>query len=320
MRGLITPPNHIQSSNDPTSPWVKASYKYVGEVLEFVARAYVLLLTPATAATSQGILHRQTVSLNQIAYDTFDVEILYGRPKTAVGTYTFDFDTTGGTVHITAPKERIARYGIGTETFFPHATAHVRVIDESIDGTNAHIPIHKGAIGVDGDEVKGTDIVAPSLKFNITFKHQAGFVSIPYMKLLHDITGTVNLTKFFGFDPGEILFLGARGSDGSDHEVQITYSFAGSPNQIDDFKIGDIIVSSTYGAHLGDWNPAIDPDIEIDAGTIFPGKRGWDLLWVTYIDNVDETAPGKKAQYVFIDRVYNYVDFASVLGFGGSPS
>lgn len=315
MRGLITPPNHIQSSNDPTSPWVKASYKYVGEVLEFVARAYVLLLTPATAATSQGILHRQTVSLNQIAYDTFDVEILYGRPKTAVGTYTFDFDTTGGTIHITAPKERIARYGITSAGDFD-----VRVFDNLPDVTSAHIPKHDGAIGVDGNEVKGTDIVAPSLKFNITFKHQAGFVSIPYMKLLHDITGTVNLTKFFGFDPGEILFLGARGSDGSDHEVQITYSFAGSPNQTDDFRIGDIIVSSTYGTHLDGWAPATESDVEIANGWIFPGKRGWDLLWVTYLDSVDETAPGKKAQYVFIDRVYNYVDFASVLGFGGSPS
>ena len=308
MIGLVTPPQHIDSNDDPNSPSVIAHHKYVGVVAEFTARAEVMLQTSPTVATSLGILNRQRVTLRQCAYDTYDVEITYGRQKTAVGEWYFDFDTTGGTAHITAPKEHIARYGL-IPVGLPGAGLTLR----EPGPTSGHfVPKHAGAIGVDKDDVKGVDIAVPALKFNITFKHIAGFVSIAYMKLLHDITAAVNLTDFMGFDPGEIMFLGARGSDGSEAEASVVYSFAGSPNQTETFYVGEVAITSGVGTALSVYDAPYNTE-----DYVYPGKRGWDVIWVKYKDNENVANPVKEAQEVYIDRVYDYVDLGSVLGFGG---
>lgn len=296
--GLVTVPDHVQSNDDVNQPSIVLRYLYVGTIHEYTARAQVLLLTPTTATSSLGILHRQRLNLRQISYDTFDVEVVYGRHSTAVGTYQFDFDTTGGTAHITSPKEHIARYGL-------------EVLREPGPTSGLLVPKHKGAIGVDKDEVKGVDIVVPALKFRVTFKHPAGFVSIPFMKLMSDITGSANLTTFFGFAPGEILFLGVIGSSSSDSESSCTYSFSGSANQ-PEFYVGDVLVNSGIAPP----GPGYDPPYDTQPYT-YVGKRGHDVLWVKYKDNTNVDTPVKEAEWVYVDRVYDYIDMASIFGFGG---
>jgi hypothetical protein len=197
------------------------------------------------------------------------VEIAYGTRKNETGDFTWDFDTTGGTIHITQAKEEVAR--------FPAASA----------------PNQKGAIGVDGDEVKGTEIIVPALKINVNFRHPLGVITLPQADFLSDITGTVNNAVFLGtFAPGRVLFLGARGSDGSQAEATVSYQFAVGKNQL----------NQTIGSVTG------------------VNKKAWEVAWVRYKDTIvtadGKDLPTREPKFVYVDRVYEEIDFRVALGFG----
>ena len=151
----------------------------------------------------------------------------------------------------------------------------------------------RGAIGVDDKgQVKGADIIIPALKLNVTYRHPLGVVSIPYAKFLAGITGTVNSDDFLTFAPGEVLFLGARGADGSLAEASVTYQFAMSKN-ITGQSIGDIT------------------DV---------AKKGWEVVWISYKDDTDTVGstakPVRVPQYAYVERVYDTTAMAISLGFG----
>ena len=308
MLGLIIIPEHVDINDDAENPSITKYYKHVGQVDAFTVRASALIQIPGMVDSSFGILYRRLVNVRQISYDTFSIEAQYGRRKREIGQWSFDFDTTGGTAHISTSLQHLARYD---------------------DDVNAEpgpwptivIPKHSGLIGVDKDDVKGVDIVAPALKFNIVYHHPEGFVDISWMKLIHDITGSVNSTYFLGFPPGEILFLGGRGTDGSDFEATISYSFAGAPNtplvtspETSVFKIGDIWVTPIDAPPLpaNPPTPGAEPPYDTEPFQYLI-KRGWDVIWVKYKDEEQEGFPVKKAQYAYIERVYKYVDLASIL-------
>jgi len=233
------------------------------------ANAYAIASTPAIISTTYGLLYRQDVRIRQSAYNHWMVEVPYGPRKAITGDFTWDFDTTGGTIHITQAKEEVARY--------PATTA----------------PDQKGAIAIDGDEVKGTEIIVPAMKINVNFRHPLGVITIPQAKFLSSITGTVNSDVFLTFAPGQVLFLGARGSDGTDAEATVSYQFAMAANQ-SNVTIGDI------------------------AGV---AKKAWDVAWIRYQDTITvedgKDLPTRVPKFVYVDRVYENVAMATALGFGG---
>lgn len=233
------------------------------------ANAYAIASTPAIISTTYGLLYRQDVRIRQSAYNQWMVEVPYGPRKAITGDFTWDFDTTGGTIHITQAKEEVARY--------PATTA----------------PDQKGAIAIDGDEVKGTEIIVPAMKINVNFRHPLGVITIPQAKFLSSITGTVNSDIFLTFAPGQVLFLGARGSDGTDAEATVSYQFAMAANQTG-VTIGDI------------------------AGV---AKKAWDVAWIRYQDTITvedgKDLPTRVPKFVYVDRVYENVAMATALGFGG---
>jgi len=255
-------PNHAESTAEPatyTSKW-----KAVGDHRLSYVNSYALGATPAVVATLYGTLHRQDIRVTQTAYNQFEVIVPYGKRKNEAGQWTWDFDTTGGTVHITHAKEELRRYPTGTA------------------------PNQKGAIAVDHDEVKGTEIVIPVMRMNVTYKHPLGVISIAYAKYLKSITGTVNSTPMLDHAPGEVLFLGSRGSDGTDSEASVSYSFAMSEN--------------ATGLAFGDVTGVV--------------KRGHEVAWIRYKDDVDSGKPTRIPWYAYVDRVYDEIDMASALGFG----
>lgn len=265
MRIFALPDGISTTGNPPTET---RKLKIDGVTDKDTAVAYAIASTPSLVSTTYGTLYRDDVRVTQSAYNQWMVEVPYGLAKNEAGEWTWDFDTTGGTVHITQAKEELRRY--------PSSTA----------------PNQLGAIAVDGLEVKGTEIVIPAMKINVQFKHPLGVVTLAKAKFLSDMTGKTNTDTFLTFAPGQVLFLGARGSDGSNAEATISYQFAMAAN----------VTGLTIGSIAG------------------VAKRAWEVAWIRYEDTITtasaEDNPTRVAKYVYIDRVYDEIAMATALGFG----
>ena len=262
MRIITLPDGKDMSGNPPSAV---RRLKVVDVADENTAISYAIASTPDIISTPYGILFRDDVRSRQSAYNQWMIEVPYGTAKNATGEWTWDFDTTGGTVHITQAKEEIARYPVGTA------------------------PNQLGAIAVDGDEVKGTEIIIPAMKINVQYSHPLGVVTLARAKFLSDMTGRTNTDTFLTFAPGEVLFLGARGSDGSQAEARVSYQFAMAAN----------VTGQTIGGIAG------------------VAKKAWEIAWIRYQDTITSDNPTRVAKYVYVDRVYDTVAMATALGFGG---
>jgi hypothetical protein len=234
-----------------------------GEFDAAVVNAYAYAATPAVVAVLEGILYRQDIRTDPAGFGVYHISVPYGPRKYETGSFRFSFDTTGGTIHIKASKQTVAKYP-------PTA------------------PDHKQLIGVHGDEVDGADVVIPALKISVHFKHPMAVVTIPFAKQLARYTGKSNSDFFLTCNPGEVLFLGATGSDGTDCEAEVNYQFAFSEN----------LQNQVIGAISG------------------INKDGWDVAWIAYKDAVDGNKPVKQPEFIYVERVYDRIPMALALGFG----
>lgn len=235
---------------------------------EFV-ESYAYGFTPALWASTWGILYRQNIEVNPEASDHYEVVVTYGPgQKFEEGQFSFSFDTSGGQLHVKTSRETINKYP-------PSATDYKQCIGVRDSNGTA--------------DVDGCDIIIPALKINVSFVHPTGVVTLPYMKTLARNTGKVNSDTFLTFAPGEILFMGAQGSQGTEQKTTINYSFLASENAtgLTIASIGDI------------------------------AKDGHDVLWVKWEkDNAADSAAVTPAM-VYIERVYERTSLAGLLGFGG---
>lgn len=219
-----------------------------------------------------GNLKRQTLEISErINQDTFKVLVTYeldvfdGIEGVSEPEPSFAFDTGGGSKHVNQSIATMSR-------------------------TPADAPDYGGAIGVDADgNVNGIDITMPVMNFSETHYFRASRVTTAYRKRLAELTGTVNIGKFKGYAPGEVLFLGASGTRQGNHpddDWEITFRFAVSPNQTD-LKVSDLTVKE---------------------------KLGWDYLWVRYADDVSEDRKSliKKPEAAYVERVYQAADFGGL--------
>ena len=191
------------------------------------------------------------------------------------------FDTGGATQHITQAIPKGSGNSLDFESRFPSTATNM-----------------SGAIGMDGDSVQGVDIVVPQLTWNESYDVPWRYVTTAYIKKLSSLTGTVNDAAFRGFDAGEVLFLGASGSqqwdsDKGDGPWNLSYKFVASANQ----GSGKTYPAITIGSISG---------IE---------KDGHDYLWVRYEDTVSNNSLIKRPKAVYVDKVYGRADF-NELGIG----
>lgn len=243
-------------------PSITYKYKADGEHDDSLVQAYALAATSVAVFTPAGTLYRQNVQVEPDGWAQYVVTVPYGSRKKTTGDYTWSFDTSGATVRIKAAKEHIASY--------------------PDDGD-----WHKGAIGVKGDgEVEGVDIVIPALALTVTFNNPSGIVTLDYARSLAAATGTTNSATFLGFSAGELLFLGASGSDGSEAPAQTSFKLAASQN-VTDLSFGDI------------------------TGIV---KAGWAIAWVEFQDDVDTGEAVRPPKRVHVEKVYSESNFASVFG------
>ena len=172
----------------------------------------------------------------------------------------------------------------GGTVHITHAREHIA--DFAPPGNVA--PNHKGAINVETGEVKGADIIYPVSQRWIEFTHPLGMVTWAFADRMDNLVGCVNSKPFMGKKAGEVLVLAWNGEDGSNKEATVRTEFAISKNR-QGFQVGDVV------------NIA---------------KDGHDLLWIEFITNAD-AFPTKKIRAVHIERVFERVDLAAELGYGG---
>lgn len=254
-------------SRQQTSESVTLEFVAYGESDDQFVSSYALAATPAIYSTVYGTFYRQDIQIRPQSADLYYITVPYGPKKRENGSWTFSFDTTGGTVLVKTSKETVASYGAAGNPF---------------------IPDHKQAIGVNGDNVEGCEIIIPALRIDVTFRHPYGVVTINHAKTLARLTGKTNSASFLGFDAGEVLFLGARGQDGSEAEAEVTYGFAMSEN--------------ATGLNIGDISGI--------------AKKGHQYLWTWYSDEEDSGNPVRRPKFAYVERVYAEANLAQVLGFG----
>lgn len=262
------PDSRTSTVNPPT---VTLRYKAVGEPSDAIVGVYALSATPISVFTPIGQLWRQDIKLDPDGYAQYRVSVPYGIRNRETGSYSFNFDTTGATT-----KVKIAREHLGTY-YSPSITAH------SSD-TNPH----HGSIGVNPDHsVEGCDIVIPNLKLGVIFRFPQKGITIGKVKQFASVTGTTNSDSFLGFDPGELLFLGATGGDGSNHELEVNFQFAASQN-VGSLTFGDIVNIV---------------------------KSGHAYAWVEFLTQVtsDNKAATMPPLAVHVERVYDTANFHGTL-------
>jgi hypothetical protein len=251
-----------ESTASVDSPSVDLVYVVQGTEDDSAVRSLVEATVPAIYA---GLVF-QSYHIAHQGGGVWEATARYGKhePKDT-GDSSFSFDTGGGTTHITQSLQTLGSYApLGSVA-----------------------PNFQGAIGVTTDSVEGTDITVPIYNFTETHYIPTALVTGAYKLVLFALTGKLNAGTFKGFAPGEVLFLGASGSQRGQEDWEITYRFAASPN-VSGLSVGPIAGIS---------------------------KRGWDYLWVRYADAEDEYVLVKQPIAAYVERVYESGNFA-LLGIG----
>jgi hypothetical protein len=249
-------------------PSATLKYKASGEQNESIVAAFAEAATGSIYASPFGLLYRQDIQLEPDGANQYWVTIPYAQKKKESGQWTFTFDTTGATVKLKCARQHIHTYWAPGTVSTP---------------TNPH----KGMIGAKGSDgdVEGVDITVPALKINVQFRHPQGVITMAQVKALASATGYTNLNPYLSHNPGELLFLGATGQDGSNTETEVAYQFASSANSTLNFETISGIA-----------------------------KKGFEVLWAESKPGIDSGHPSTQLIAIHIERVYDPIDFASVFG------
>jgi len=201
-----------------TIPWIATATQ--GETEEQVIDAALAPTSPIPAAF--GILTLRSVEHSEVLHttgagvpDAWKLLAQYDYISTD-----YEFETVGGQQHITSSISTVNRYG-------PSASSQLG-----------------GTIGWDGNDVQGCDIISPVYNFSETHRFSDLVVTPAYKATLFRLTGKVNSDTFRGFQPGEVLFLGASGRRVASNMWEIGYRFSSLPNHSAEngnlITIGDI--------------------------------------------------------------------------------
>jgi hypothetical protein len=211
-----------RETTEGESPLVDLIYIVRGTADDLAAKT---ALAAASPVLYDGLV-RQSLHIERVAEDIWEGTVRYGKlqpPET--GDSTYQFDTGGGTQHITQGLQTVGRYAP------PGKTA----------------PDFQGAIGVTHDNVEGVDITVPVYNFSETHYIASGLVTPGYKATLFFLTGKVNGAAFRGFAAGEVLFMGASGSKRGQDDWEITFRFAASPN------VTGLVIGNITGINKKGW-------------------------------------------------------------------
>lgn len=252
-------------STEGENPSVELIFTIEGTDDEGLALLNLLYASPLVYA---GLVRKER-SVDPVGPDLWRGVVTYARRKPKeTGDSSYQFEVGGQQQKITQTLQRMGAYAPAGQ----------------------QVPDTGGAIGVTKDSVEGCEIYIPTYQFSETHYLPVATVTPAYKARLFTVAAApVNLNAWRGFQPGEVLFLGASGSQRGEEDWEVSYKFVASPNMTG-IQCGNIAGIS---------------------------KRGWDYLWILYEDKDDDNAKMlvKRPRAVYVDRVYGYSDF-SLLGIG----
>lgn len=204
---------------------LERAYTIMGESNEETALTLLITTAPAVQTVNGIVLAKKVYRLELdgtifrcvVEYSRLGASDPSGPDPLPEGTSTFQFETGGGTTHIT----------------------HSLDTKQSERRNSATAIDFKNAIGFNGNTVAGVDVVTPVFTFSETHALSEADVTGPYKSALFRATGKVNNGSFKGFAAGEVLFLGATGQKRGDGPWEVTYRFAASENATA-IGVGDI--------------------------------------------------------------------------------
>lgn len=270
-----------ENSYDRTSAIIRGA---AADLIEdpFSATKYAATQFPAVSRLGNTISSLERIRLAPFAWVyTATYKSSTGTPQT--NDALFSFTTGGQTQKITHSRSTIQTYVASGGT--------------QID--------YKGGINVTDSGIEGVDVHIRSFDFKTTFYVPTGSMTEDYVRKLYQLTGCTNQDSVtfmvrdieLPFDPGELLFLGAEGSERAgfpDYELALAWSAL--PNQTG-LSVGDIT------------------GIE---------KKGWEYLWVR--SEADKSDDGSAIIYkpiqVNIERIYDSQPLTPLIGatsFGAPP-
>lgn len=205
----------VTEAENPSENRASLLYTASGSIDE----SAIILAVAAESPTSFRNMPRRSIDADCLGANVWDATVNYANKDTTQPGYSsYEFETGGGTQHITQAREHIQGYYLSTD---------------------AAAPDFHGAIGVTGDEVEGCDIVVPVYQFSERHIMNASRVTPAYKANLYFLTGRTNNASFKGFDAGEVLFMGAQGSKRGYDDWEISFKFAASQN-VTGLTIGDL--------------------------------------------------------------------------------
>lgn len=146
----------------------------------------------------------------------------------------------------------------------------------------------KGAIGVDKDlKIEGCD-TPPDPSFTWKRTVSCAVITQKYLNTLALVAGKPNDASFYGWDIGEVLFMGADGQYAEGQGWSVTYTFGVEKNET---------------------------NITICDGLVVPAKKGFEYLWVLYEDIIDGGFSVTVPAAAYVEQVLPYASFG-LLGIG----
>jgi hypothetical protein len=150
-------------------------------------------------------------------------------------------------------------------------------------------PNYQGAINVSPNGVEGVDVVVPKFEFTIDKVLPKGTLYFDYLKVLMQLTGTVNGAPFGPFARGEVLYLGADFSVKGGGDTSFNHKFVGSPNRT---------TANGNALSFGDIT-----NVE---------KLGHEYLWVDYVAAESQGFVIRQPRSVHVHQVYPFADFTAL--------
>jgi hypothetical protein len=260
------------------------SFIVLGTTNEKNAAAAVLSATAPQYTGIFGTLKREPISIKHMGGETFEADVSYKSQEAAGGKqedskppepyeYEIDWDTTGGTIKQTVSESDPK--------------------DEGAYDGNAPPDIHR-AIGWDGKQLNGCDRVIPKLAFTLKVTYPVSVLAESQVARWARETGKVNGDIFLGFNPGELLFLGCRGTLTLD--------------MIRQTATGNVPVSFAFEASENRQNINLGNNLTVGK------KDGWQYLDVRFVDVEEDGVIVPKPAYFYVWEIYEKTSMRAITG------